>query len=238
MSFVVDRRSGDPIASIPVRVWIDQKEVASKTNRPARLGGHADQQPLSRRTLPCWRRAQTSSPSTRPARWNLGDDPNRNLKGYTYTDRPVYRPGDTVHFKTIVRSQTASGYTIPQGQELRLELRDPQTYDVIWTQTVTLSRHGHGELELSHSRRRTPRLVLPLDADGRALCRRHELLGRGVQEAGVRGEGDGADAARAARPADQGDHRRALLLRRAGGQCQGQVGGAHLDVLADGTHGR
>ena len=43
------------------------------------------------------------------------------------------------------------------------------------------------------------------------------------------GEGDGADAARAARPADQGDHRRALLLWRAGGQREGEVGGAHLD---------
>ncbi len=29
MSFVVDRRTGDPIANIPVKVWIDQKEVAS-----------------------------------------------------------------------------------------------------------------------------------------------------------------------------------------------------------------
>ena len=77
-----------------------------------------------------------------PGGWNLGDDPNRNLKGYTYTDRPVYRPGDTVHFKTIVRSQTASGYACPKGQELRLELRDPQTYDVIWTQNITLSQMG------------------------------------------------------------------------------------------------
>ena len=31
MSFVVDRRSGDPIAGAMVRVWIDQQEVAAKT---------------------------------------------------------------------------------------------------------------------------------------------------------------------------------------------------------------
>ncbi len=64
------------------------------------------------------------------------------MKGYTYTDRPVYRPGDTVHFKTIVRAQTASGYTIPQGQELSLQMRDPQTYETIWTQTIKLSDMG------------------------------------------------------------------------------------------------
>ncbi len=31
MTFVVNRRSGDPIAGIMVRVWVDQKEVAAKT---------------------------------------------------------------------------------------------------------------------------------------------------------------------------------------------------------------
>ncbi len=31
MSFVVNRRTGDPIAGIMVRVWVDQKEVAAKT---------------------------------------------------------------------------------------------------------------------------------------------------------------------------------------------------------------
>ena len=44
----------------------------------------------------------------------------------------MYRPGDTVHFKSIVRAQTMSGYVIPQDRELSLEMRDPQTYEAIW----------------------------------------------------------------------------------------------------------
>ncbi len=141
MSFVVDRRSGDPIANIPVKVWIDQKEVASQPT---------DQQGLVDTPVKVSKPENVAVLAVNanefainaPGGWNLGDDPNRNLKGYTYTDRPVYRPGDTVHFKTIVRSQTAGGYAVPQGQQLRLELRDPQTYDVIWTQNVTLSQMG------------------------------------------------------------------------------------------------
>ena len=31
--------------------------------------------------------------------------------GYIYTDRPVYRPGHTVHFKGILRQRGAAGYT-------------------------------------------------------------------------------------------------------------------------------
>ena len=51
-----------------------------------------------------------------PGAWNLGSGPDRNLRGYTYTDRPVYRPGDTVHFKTIIRAENPSGYTLPQDR--------------------------------------------------------------------------------------------------------------------------
>ncbi len=141
MSFVVDRRTGDPIPNIPVKVWIDQKEVASK---PTDQQGLVDTpinvaKPENVAVLAV---GANQFAINAPGGWNLGDDPNRNLKGYTYTDRPVYRPGDTAHFKTIVRSQTASGYNVPQGQDIRLELRDPQTYDVIWTKTVTLSQMG------------------------------------------------------------------------------------------------
>jgi alpha-2-macroglobulin len=141
MSFVVNRKSGDPIAGMPVRVWIDQKEVASK---------NTDQQGLVDTAISAAKPENIAVLATgandfainTPGAWNLGDDPNRNLKGYTYTDRPVYRPGDTVHFKTIIRAQTPSGYVIPRGEDLRLEMRDPQTYDVIWTQSIKLSDMG------------------------------------------------------------------------------------------------
>jgi len=142
MSFVVDRRSGDPISGAQLRVWIDQQEVAAKptdqqglvdtvlktTNRDANLAvlaTHADQFAVNT-----------------PGAWNLGDNPDQSLRGYTYTDRPVYRPGDTAHFKTIVRAQAVSGYQIPVTRDLRLELRDPQTYEPIWQQTVKLSEMG------------------------------------------------------------------------------------------------
>ena len=55
MSFVVDRRSGDPIAGIPVRVWVDQKEVAAKTTDPQGLVDTRHHVRPSRRTLRCWR---------------------------------------------------------------------------------------------------------------------------------------------------------------------------------------
>ena len=144
MSFVVNRRTGDPIAGIMVRVWVDQKEVAAKTT---------DQQGLLDTKLTEAKPENVAVLATSadqfaintPGAWSLGNDPDASLSAYTYTDRPVYRPGDTVHFKSIVRAQTMNGYVIPQSRDLRLEMRDPRDYKTIWQQTVKLSDMGTAE---------------------------------------------------------------------------------------------
>jgi uncharacterized protein YfaS (alpha-2-macroglobulin family) len=144
MSFVVNRRTGDPIAGIMVRVWVDQKEVAAKAT---------DQQGLLDTKLTVTKPENVAVLATSadefaintPGAWNLGNDPDASLTAYTYTDRPVYRPSDTVHFKSIVRAQTMSGYVIPQSRELRLEMHDPRDYTTIWQQTVKVSDMGTAE---------------------------------------------------------------------------------------------
>ncbi len=40
---------------------------------------------------------------------------NNHYSIYSYTDRPVYKPGDTVHTKTIVRLREKGEYKIPEG---------------------------------------------------------------------------------------------------------------------------
>ena len=47
------------------------------------------------------------------------------MTGYIYTDRPVYRPGHTVHFKGILRLRTAAGYEVPAGKIVSVEIQDP-----------------------------------------------------------------------------------------------------------------
>jgi hypothetical protein len=153
LSFVVDRSSGEPISGAMVRVWIDKQEVVAR---------QTDQQGLMDATVDAPRDTEVAVVATykeqfainTPGSWNLGNDPNQNLRGYTYTDRPVYRPGDTVHFKTIVRSQTISGYQVPSGFELTLQMRDPQTYEPVWNKTVKLSEMGTANWDY----------VIPVDA--------------------------------------------------------------------------
>ncbi len=141
LTFVVDRHTGDPIAGAMTRFWIDHKEIASKqTDRQGLMDTAVTQdKPENVAVLVTY---NDQFAVNTPGAWNLGSASDRNLRGYTYTDRPVYRPGDTVHFKTIVRAENPSGYTLPQRRDLRLELRDPRTYQSVWQQTVKLSDMG------------------------------------------------------------------------------------------------
>lgn len=46
-------------------------------------------------------------------------------RGLVFTDRGVYRPGDTLRVKGVVRREAPSGSTIPQGEKVRLTLLGP-----------------------------------------------------------------------------------------------------------------
>ncbi|MGD2207227.1 MAG: Ig-like domain-containing protein, partial [Anaerolineae bacterium] len=62
--------------------------------------------------------------------------------GYLYTDRPIYRPGQTVYFKGIVRADDDAQYTVPaEIEELTVKVNDPQG-KVLYEKTLPLSDMG------------------------------------------------------------------------------------------------
>ncbi len=61
--------------------------------------------------------------------------------GYLYTDRPVYRPGHTVHFKGIMRLRTAGGFTVPAGRSVNVTINDPDDKPA-YQKTLTVSASG------------------------------------------------------------------------------------------------
>src|SRR5262249_36606050 len=72
-----------------------------------------------------------------------------DLMGYVYTDRPVYRPGHTIHFKSILRMKSNAGYQIPAGKAVSVQIQDPDQKPV-YQKTLTISRMGtvHDDLTL------------------------------------------------------------------------------------------
>lgn len=78
--------------------------------------------------------------------WTRSPEPET----YLYTDRPIYRPGQTVYFRGAARQAFNGRYTLPEFSSVSLELHDNngrtiQTFDLL------LSPYGtfHGAYQLS-----------------------------------------------------------------------------------------
>jgi alpha-2-macroglobulin len=75
-----------------------------------------------------------------------------NLRVYGFTDRPIYRPGDAVRWKSIARSLADERLSAPSQKRLVVEIRDSQG-EVIQTDTVDLNEFGSAVGELKLARR-------------------------------------------------------------------------------------
>jgi uncharacterized protein YfaS (alpha-2-macroglobulin family) len=74
------------------------------------------------------------------------------LLAYIYTDRPIYRPGDTVHFRLVLRQVANGRYSLPEVSSYPLALYDPLGQQVA-SFDLPLSGFGttHGEYNLPSS---------------------------------------------------------------------------------------
>ena len=96
-------------------------------------------------------------------------------KHFIFTDRPLYRPGDTIYFKAILRNDNDARYTVPRGQaevELWNGRRGGSRSELLEKKTIPISSQGSidGQFELAEdaSTGEGYRLVVksaPIDSD-------------------------------------------------------------------------
>lgn len=74
------------------------------------------------------------------------------IQGLVFTERGVYRPGDTVRVKGVVRREGVRGSVVPKGEKLTLTLTSPND-EKVRTQTLTVSEFGtfHSDVRLPSS---------------------------------------------------------------------------------------
>lgn len=62
-------------------------------------------------------------------------------KGYLYTDRPAYLPGETVSMRGILRDVKKDAYVVPESPDFKIRFTDPQGR-LLSEQAVKLSKFG------------------------------------------------------------------------------------------------
>ena len=147
LTYLANRTTGEPIPNATV-------SAATRDSEPVNV--QTDKDGLAKLTFPAktttgLRVLATSGSDL--AFGNLGEwnfsSLRANWSGYVYTDRPVYRPGDTMHFRGILRLQAATGYDVPSAQSFSVEITDPDGKPA-YQKTLTSNANGivHDEFAL------------------------------------------------------------------------------------------
>ncbi|NIM94229.1 MAG: hypothetical protein GTO18_11025 [Anaerolineales bacterium] len=85
-------------------------------------------------------------------RWrSIRQDGIRTFKAYVYTDRPIYRPGQSVQFKAILRTDDDLSYSLlPANTAVELRIRDARD-NLLQTYELTMNDFGsiQGEFQIA-----------------------------------------------------------------------------------------
>lgn len=133
--WAVDLRTGSPVKNAPVVIYSDTGQALTS--------GQTDAEGILQETVSVKQNVYSTSLavlgepgqetfSATLSHWSLGMDggsfgyptdygPPR-LEAYMYTDRPIYRPGQTVFFRAIARQAYNGRYSMPDRPSLSLQL--------------------------------------------------------------------------------------------------------------------
>ncbi|HOG28560.1 MAG TPA: MG2 domain-containing protein [Vicinamibacterales bacterium] len=120
--YAVDRGTGEPQAGCGLRTIVDGRPLEAATTGADGTALVAIAQPKPD-TVIALATCEGQVAVTDPGSWAL-QAPARELVGYLYTDKPVYRPGHTVRMKGVLRWRTAAGLEPFGGSDVELSVTD------------------------------------------------------------------------------------------------------------------
>ncbi|MSO61232.1 MAG: hypothetical protein EXQ50_03935 [Acidobacteria bacterium] len=137
--FAANRFTGEPVADCAVRVIVSQQSIAEgKTSADGLFEATLPEQPLE--DVVGVARCGDQMAATDPGSWSLRE-PARELAGYLYTDKPIYRPGHTVHLKAVLRWRHHDALAKFDRPEVEVVVSDPND-KVVFRQQVKVDAFG------------------------------------------------------------------------------------------------
>lgn len=150
--YVANRKTGAPIETAEVALWANQhQQSAGKTNadgqatlamtETALTNPHPEAQRPEPENVWLLARHDADVALVTPNGYEFNSGQPRDLNAYVYTDRPVYRPGHTVHIKAILRREKDDALDLPDQSTIRLTVTDADNKTVM-TKDLPVSAHG------------------------------------------------------------------------------------------------
>ncbi|HZQ43214.1 MAG TPA: MG2 domain-containing protein [Acidobacteriaceae bacterium] len=153
-TFVVDRTTGQPIGGANVEDGFGQKSLGTAltdTQGVAQLSASSDAATLAAGDEGFWVVAHKGDDfaASTPATWALTYDKPRKYEGYVFTERPVYRPTHTVHWKAILREHSGNILVLPKAKTAHVSILDGQD-KAVFQRDMPISAAGDitGDFEL------------------------------------------------------------------------------------------
>ena len=144
--YVADRKTGAPVSGANVALWASGKHQSTGQTDAigmATLGMSSNLVQLGGTPDNVWLLARHGADAALVTPWGYGFGPSDQQPemAYIYTDRPVYRPGHTVHIKAVVRVDKGDALELPQAATPTLEVTDSAN-KVVFSKAIPLSAHG------------------------------------------------------------------------------------------------
>lgn len=121
--YAANRFSGEPLPGCRVEVLADQKPAGSGTTAGDGTFQAAAVQVSELGSLVTIADCNGQAAATDPSAFSIRE-PSKTLVGYTYTDRPIYRPGHTVRYKSVLRWRERGAVTPFAGDSVEVSIVD------------------------------------------------------------------------------------------------------------------
>jgi uncharacterized protein YfaS (alpha-2-macroglobulin family) len=156
--YVADRKTGAPIEKANVSLWANSKQQSRGQTGSDGLASLAMTEsvagpsPTTGGPQPenVWILARHGSDAALVTPWDytFAAAPAMDLTAFIYTDRPVYRPGHTVHIKGILRKEIHDALDLPDVKTVKLTVTSADN-KVVLQQDAPVSAHGTVTADLS-----------------------------------------------------------------------------------------
>ncbi len=144
VNFLVDRASGQPVPNATITAFTKDGELAHAATDHDGIAELKSAIPADTAITVMAKAGGDVAVNAIDGRAAAGE-----WSGYVYTDRPVYRPGHTVHFKAVLRIHSGTGYVNPAGRKVSVTIQDAEQKPV-YQKTLVIGTNGsiHDDLAL------------------------------------------------------------------------------------------